>query len=150
MAKNYMAEVAKMLGLELKEEFSIDAYENERFKLTNNGLYHCEDKYGWRDISDILTNILRGRLEIKKLPWKPKEHEDYYYVSWFNVGGEWVICAMKEEYYLSANDVDNLRNSIGNCFKTETEAEAQKYEVFKRLTGKDWRETYGKDGDDNG
>lgn len=39
MSKNKMEEVAKLLGLELEEEFEIEGY-HEKFKLIENGLLY--------------------------------------------------------------------------------------------------------------
>ena len=36
---NYMPEVAKMLGVELEEEFKINDDSTNKFKLTNSGLF---------------------------------------------------------------------------------------------------------------
>ena len=36
---NYMSEVAKMLGVELEEEFKINDGSTNNFKLTNSGLF---------------------------------------------------------------------------------------------------------------
>ena len=38
MAENKMSEVAKLLGLELNEEFKIEGYRC-KYKLTNDGLF---------------------------------------------------------------------------------------------------------------
>lgn len=38
MAKNLIPEIAKMLGVELGEEFKIKGYDGLTYKLTDNGL----------------------------------------------------------------------------------------------------------------
>ena len=150
MAKNYMADVAKMLGVELEEEFNIDSRGKTIYKLTEKGLFALSILNGLEKHEDfLLAALLCGELTIKKLPWKPKQNGFYYYVRWYmEQNGKWRIEAKEEQYSrLCAND--NMRVDVCNCFKTREDAEEQKYEIFKRLTGKDWHETYGKEGDGN-
>lgn len=84
MTKNFMPEVAKMLGVELEEEFKIVDLSNEckfllNYKFTENGLY-LKDETGtwWSQANVVLHKILKGEIIIKKLPWKPKSGETYY------------------------------------------------------------------------
>lgn len=108
--------------------------------------------------SAMMFLAMRGHTHIVALPveFKPAEvkesfdhsQEFYRYVGWLEACGKWTICADRTQY-LTSYDNDNLRVDTGNCFRTREEAEAAKYEVFKRLTGKDWNETYGKEGGNN-
>ena len=86
----------------------------------------------------------------EKLPWKPKNGDIFCYVYWerntrtnkWEIGiGVGTFCDRCSQH--------NFYADVGNCFRTRKETENQKYEIFKRLTGKDWHETYGKEGDDN-
>ena len=151
MAKNYMADVAKMLGVELEEEFNIDSRGKTIYKLTEKGLFALSILNGWEKYEDfLLAALLCGELTIKKLPWKPKEEEHYYYVGWYySKEKEMFILDVLKGTFLKESALSNLNSFLQNCFKTPEEAEAAKYEVFKRLTGKDWHETCGKEGDDN-
>ena len=137
-----------MLGVKLNEEFELNG-SNAIYKLSQYGFFFkCGGS--WMRASDyLLIDIIRGEYEIKKLPWKPKQNGFYYYVRWYmEQNGKWRIEAKEEQYSrLCAND--NMRVDVCNCFKTREDAEEQKYEIFKRLTGKDWHETYGQEGDDN-
>lgn len=156
MAKNYMADVARMLGVELEEEFNIVASNVYidcmlvRYMLNTKGLfYYSEARKSWQSAADfILLELLTGKKTIRQLPWKPKQNGFYYCVRWYmEQNGKWRIEAKEERYSrLCAND--NMRVDVCNCFKTREDAEEQKYEIFKRLTGKDWHETYGKEGGD--
>ena len=78
MTKNYMADVAKMLGVELEEEFKLDGIET-KYKFTENGLYFYAPDGWWQCSNVMLPRILRGNVEIVKLPWKPKKGDAYYY-----------------------------------------------------------------------
>ena len=78
MAKNYMQDVARMLGVELGEEFKLDGTER-KYKFTENGLYFYAPDGWWQCPSVLLPRILRGNVEIVKLPWQPKKGDEYYY-----------------------------------------------------------------------
>lgn len=149
MAKNYMADVAKLLGVELNDEFELNE-SNAIYKLSQYGFFFkCGGS--WMRASDyLLIDIIKGVNTIKKLPWMPKEEEHYYYIAWRRIDniGEWKI-RVETTFFTEFSALDNLRVAVGNCFRTKEDAEAQKYEVFKRLTGKDWHETYGKEGGNN-
>lgn len=157
MAKNYMADVAKLLGVEPNEEFEVvipDETEHQpvRYQFNSNqfGCWETEGgNSGFHVHWNLLLMILCGQAYIKKLPWKPKPGEEYRFVSWYRENNKiWRICVGTTRYWKTCN-IDCLRVDIGNCFKTYEEAEAAKYDVFKRLTGKDWAETYGKEGGNN-
>lgn len=130
---NYYKQVAKMLGVDLKEEFKIK-YANgvvcdEPYKITVDGLFY-KNEFGWiRSI--FLNSIIAGDLEIVKLPWKPNDDEFYYYYSpctgityqerWMNTSSDY--CMWK----------------LGNCFRTREEAETKGKEIMEAIE-KEYRE----------
>ena len=64
--ENKMSEVAKLLGLELEEEFKIKGVP-ERYKFTEIGLkYFSTKEKGWFLTNNILNLLLAGELTIKK------------------------------------------------------------------------------------
>lgn len=70
MAKNLIPEIAKMLGVELGEEFKIKGYDGLTYKLTDNGLELTTvdgQKTKWFD-HGALNSLLKGKMEIVKLP----------------------------------------------------------------------------------
>lgn len=69
---NYMENVAKMLGVELEEEFKLGSSE-VKYKFTENGLYFCAPDGWWQCSNVMLPRILRGNVEVVKLPWQPKK-----------------------------------------------------------------------------
>lgn len=96
--ENKMSEVAKLLGVELEEEFKIDGYRC-KYKLTNDGLkYWLDDLQKWCS-SRLLEELLAGKLKIIKLP-KP-------------------ILDEKEKEYLG-NIIKPFRNRILYIAKSET------------------------------
>lgn len=114
MAKNYMADVAKMLGVELDEEFKISGIER-KYKFTENGVYcHVDD--WWQCSNIMLPKILLGEFEIIKLPWQPKKGEVY--------------CRPEDGFEDVAFDnwsnhpIDFALKEVGMIFKTEEECEA--------------------------
>lgn len=65
MSKNYMEQVAQMLGVEFGEKFTVKCYETCEFYITKNGL-HCNRVELPTKI--ILSNIMTGEEEIIKIP----------------------------------------------------------------------------------
>ena len=99
MAKNVMSEVAKLLGVELEEEFIIEGY-RLKYKLSNNGLmfwsYTSQD---WV-LSSIIGELLTGDVEIVKLPKQILDKKEKEYLS--NIIKPFrkhIITIRKIEYY---------------------------------------------------
>ena len=77
MAKNKMEEVAKLLGVELEEEFKIKGLP-AKYKLSKNGLKYYIGQ--WND-SPWLQKLLTGEREIIKLPKSILTEEEKEYLS---------------------------------------------------------------------
>lgn len=85
MRKNYMAEVAKLLGVELGESFKTTSSTQGNY----HRYYQFTDKKGFETSVDgvewemaaavTLRDILMGETEVVKLPWKPRKGEMYYF-----------------------------------------------------------------------
>lgn len=79
---NRMAEVAKLLGVELDEVFFIREYPSDSkmyLKFTENGLERSLDKDSWTKAAGwVWELIITGALKINKVPWRPREGEKYY------------------------------------------------------------------------
>lgn len=114
---NQMNEVARMIGVELNEEFMVNG---TKFKLTLNGLTRNNDETLY---CYILTSLLTGELELRRKPWKPIKGEIYYYVT--EEGLVW-----SEDWV--DDDIDLMRYKLGNCYRTKEEAEVDvhKWEAF--------------------
>lgn len=107
---NYMAEVAKMLGVEMNNDFECNE-SNYKYCITENGLT-CSGCYG----ADSLMMILKGDLTIKRKPWKPEIHEEFYTVFYDgSVGRKYWDGMAHVNYY-----------KLGNCYRTKEEAEANR------------------------
>lgn len=64
-----------------------------------------------------------------------KDMEQYFRVVWSN-GSIGVLHA----YWFNGVSNHDERAYCGNVFKTYEEADANKYDVYERLTGKKWKE----------
>lgn len=120
MSKNLIPEIAKMLGVELGEEFKIKGYDGLTYKLTDNGLELTTvdgQKTKWFD-NGTLNSLLKGKMEIVKLPWKP-----YYRQKYWTFGlkdGIWVVVPREWEDY----PAEYLLFKAGWVYRTRAEAEA--------------------------
>lgn len=117
---NHMAEVAKMLGVELGEEFDIDcATDVLSAKITDTG-FHIINSNNLEFNGLFLNLLLSGQLEIKRKPWKPKRGETYWYVE--KDGDIWEM-----EWHSCRYMSDHVnRYKLGNCYRTREEAEANR------------------------
>lgn len=121
MRKNYMAEVAKLLGVELGESFKITSdtqgdYQNY-YRFTENNCFETSvDGVKWETATVIvLKYILMGDTRIVKLPWKPKYDEEYYIPSISNTFGY-------NKFYWRGDDSDDKYYNLGLIFKSKEEA----------------------------
>ena len=80
---NYMEQIAKMLDVEINEEFKIEGHDdNLKFKFTENRfLQSYGDVHGWVDSISIMT-VLEGRAKIIKLPKPVLTDEEKEYLSY--------------------------------------------------------------------
>lgn len=85
MAKNLIPEIARMLGVELGEEFKVEG-DNRTYWFDLDGLHSSEYVAG---DDAMLHDLLCGKVEIVKLPWKPKKGETYYTFELLN--GKWIV-----------------------------------------------------------
>ena len=119
---NYIKEVAKLLGVELRENFKIadDIFgehpkyyrfaENVCLEASNDGaIWKMAD-------AGVLEDILIGDVRIIKLPWKPTNEGEWYYTPALDTeSGCYTV-------YWENNDTDKRRYRRGLVFKTREEA----------------------------
>lgn len=126
---NYMEEVAKLLGVELDEEFYLEENGVKRpylYKLTMDGMpYYNEEYKMWEGMGfATLGRILGGEISIIKqlcCPyWKPQTGELYYYCA--SCYPTWDIESTVQSMRFNNEPIDWVHVKIGNCFKTEEEA----------------------------
>ena len=127
MRNNYMAEVAKLLGVELGESFKITSdtqgdypgdYQNY-YRFTENNCFETSvDGDKWETATVIvLRGILMGDARIVKLPWKPRKGEKYYVPRIAIRPYDRHYC-----YYWDNSGVDIKRYDMGIVCKTPEEA----------------------------
>lgn len=80
MAENKMKEVAKLLGVELEEEFKIEGFRC-KYKLTNDGLMYWSYLDNKWLISNFLKELLTRELKIIKLPKPILDDKEKEYLS---------------------------------------------------------------------
>lgn len=112
---NHMSGVANLLGVELEEVFRIEKYECY-FRITENDFESSFNRGKW-STGDSLTlkRILNGAITIKKLPWKPKNDEEYYIPNISNVAGY-------DSFYWQRDDLDEKYYNLGVICKSKEEA----------------------------
>lgn len=110
---NHMAEVAKLLGVELGEEFKIKGC-SKTYILDEDGLFDQQE--GMNNFMH-LTCLLTGEFEIMHKPWKPKDNDHYYRI---NECGN-VEC---DEWLNFGEDI--VWYKLGNCYRTKEEAKANR------------------------
>lgn len=120
---NYMEQVAKMLGVELGEEFRIGGV-NEYYFLTCEGL---RTKRGGGPYDSTLASILTGSNTIKRKPWKPKHGDTYWFVK-FSHGH---FCDFTT--YAEGNIEDESRVKLGIAFSTKEQAVEAAKKMLKAL-----------------
>ena len=108
---NYMAEVAKMLGVEMNQDFKCQE-SCGTYRVTEYGLT-CNGSYG----SDSLLMLLNGMLTIVQKPWRPKVDERYYSIA---------ENGLLEENICVWDHLDIILYKLGNCYRTKEEAEAHR------------------------
>lgn len=125
---NLMPEIARMLGVELGEEFKVVSKDGSERTciLTHNGLLDKDTNYVYYN-KELFVDIVRGDAEVIKLPWKPKKGETYY--TFELLGSKWVVrpswCGgFPNEYALFEK---------GWVYRTRTEAEAALPTVAKEM-----------------
>lgn len=134
MNKNYMADVAKFLGVELNEEYFKVAGNEHPYRLTDKGLRNFDNG---RIENDMLVRLLTGDAVIVKKPWEPKDGEKYFFISIqndkFSIG----------ELTWNGDSYDYELYHMGNFFKTKKEAlkntSAYKEFIKSGTPHKNWR-----------
>lgn len=130
MAKNCMAAVAKMLGVELGEEFIIEnADRKENVVLAADGLHVIQpNNVVGPDHGKLLSKVLQGLYELKKKPWEPKEDEPYYRPN--------IMYKEVSDTKWRGGTFGYCLKALGMIYRTRKEAEAHLAEDYMKLTGK--------------
>lgn len=131
MAKNLIPEIAKMLGVEIGEEFKVKGDDETTYIFTDDGLKLTYD--GGIGIVEISSDaafaaLVNGKDEIVKLSWKPKFGDRYFGVFEFN--GKLQIC----RYDIWRGTIaEEAQYRCGWVYRTREEAEAALPVVAKEM-----------------
>lgn len=81
MSKNLIPEIAKMLGVEIGEEFKVEGVADKTYKFIIDDLIVCGEEntnHGYVTANMMFVSLAKGDAKLIKRPWKPKEEELYY------------------------------------------------------------------------
>lgn len=126
MEKNYIPEVAKLLGVEIGEDFDLLNESGEivvysPYKFTGDSIidYEGDALGGWR-----LWDLLTGEYTIQKRPWKPKKGELFWVIN-----GKGNV----EKYHFLNDMCDLALLNMGNCFPSKEVAKAAVPEMLEKF-----------------
>lgn len=130
MAKNCMAAVAKMLGVEIGEEFIIENKDRkETVVLAMDGFHVIQpNNVVGPDHGKLLSKVLQGLYEVKQLPWEPKYKERYYRPN--------IMLKKVSNALWSGSTLEYSLKALGMIYRSREEAEAHLAEDYEKLTGK--------------
>lgn len=130
MAKNLIPEIARMLGVEIGEEFKVVYKVGFEIicNFTKEGVFVHEDGCSGKHDKELLIDIICGKAEIVKLPWKPKKGEDYY-----TFGGSDGIWRVSQQHW-TCHPFDLALFEKGWVYRTRAEAEAALPAVAKEMS----------------
>lgn len=131
MRKDLIKMVADKLGLAINEEFKINGFNGlEVYRFTEDRL-EVKNLYlngeDWCK-SAMSLNIL-FESEITKVPFEPVVNEEY----WTYAGNDFSVVRVR--WYGEADDY--CCKSCGCVFRTKEEADKNRFELYKKLTGKE-------------
>jgi hypothetical protein len=131
MAKNLIPEIARMLGVEIGEEFKVKGEDELTYRFDSDGLKLTHDS--GIELAQISANVafvdlVNGKDEIVRLPWKPKFGDRYFGVFEFN--GKLQIC----RYDIWRGTIaEEAQYRCGWVFRTCEEAQAALPKVAAEL-----------------
>ena len=135
---NLIPKICELLGVEIGEKFKVTRYNNVVFRFDETSLqFFASLTNEWKEVSDEFYKIMmKGDTEVERLPFEPKEGEKYWVATWDTQETILTTCGA-----IWHNRADCYADKyVGNCFRTEVEAEWNKYEIYEKLTGRKWEE----------
>ena len=130
MAKNLIPQIAQMLGVAIGEEFKIKGEDELTYRFDSDGLKLTHDS--GIELAQISANVafidlVNGKDEIVKLPWKPKKGDAYYTFEVFR--GKWVVRSL----WWTGAPCNYALLDKGWVFRTKEEAEDALTKVAKKM-----------------
>ena len=132
MSKNLIPEIAHMLGVEIWEEFKVVYKVGFEIicNFTKEGVFVHEEGCSGKHDKELLTDIICGKAEIVKLPWKPKKGDGYYTFEIFR--GKWVVRSLR----WTGAPCNYALLDKGWVFRTKEEAEDALTKVAAEMGGR--------------
>ena len=128
---SYWKQFAKMLGLELEQEFVLTDVDGNRiddftYTITEDGLLYRTTTFNW-EISSLrnIGKLLDGDVKAVPKPWKPKKGERF----WAYLYG----LERANSTRWDCGTYDLLLWKAGNCFRTEKEASTKGKEIMEQI-----------------
>ena len=130
MAKNLIPEIARMLGVEIGEEFKIKGEEELTYRLDSDGLKLTHDS--GIELAQISANVafvdlVNGKDEIVKIPWKPKKGDAYF--TFVIIGDKWGVGSLHWDGF--PNEYALLDK--GWVYRSQAEAQSALPKVAKEM-----------------
>ena len=130
MSKNLIPEIAKLLGVEVGEEFKVKDEDGLTYRFTDDGLKITYN--GGVEISNISTNsafvaLVEGEDEVVKLSWKPKKGDVYF--TFTLMGDKWGT----HSYWWGGFPDEYALLDKGWVYRSQAEAEAALPKVAKEM-----------------
>ena len=127
---NLIPQIAQMLGVEVGEEFKIKGEDALTYRFTDDGLKLTHDS--GIELAQISANVafvdlVNGKDEIVKLPWKPKKGDVYF--TFDLMGDKWGT----HSYWWGGSPDEYALLDKGWIYRTEKEAEAALPTVAKEM-----------------
>ncbi len=122
METNVISEVVELLGLELEQEFQLEEFEGDKFKITKDGFYYWDADFNdgagaWGDACEIdldLADLCVGRFTIVRPTFEPTYGKMYYHPK----ANDWTK-VMQEVWCNTPSDF--AYKAAGMAFETESE-----------------------------
>ena len=122
MDKNLIPQIAKMLGVEIGEEFKVKGREYI-FHFVDNGLIAYRTDGSALPYENCFAHFLwliNGEEEIVKIPWKPKEGDVFWSFYRSISSDKWLVISITWTNAVT----DIARFKVGWCYRTEAEAKS--------------------------
>lgn len=135
MAKNLIPEIARMLGVELGEQFKIEGYDGLTYQFDSNGLMCVYNNNGVKEsipTSVTLVELLNGEKELVKLPWKPQYDQPYWTFRW--IANKNRLDVWQNVWFNSVEEVALLK--AGWVFRTPEDAQDAQPKVEEEFIAK--------------
>ncbi len=136
MSTNIIEKIAKLLNIEMYEEFKVKEQDDENpcathLRLTHNGLeyFHFDSKAWMPDTSNALTDLITGVYEPIKIPFIPNKNNLYY-------RPEMDFCQnspVSQCYCWKDDFVDYAYLHMGMVYRTKKECNKHLTEDFEKI-----------------